>query len=83
MKLNIYTVYDEKAQAYLQPFFTQAHGLARRMFSDSINDPNHHFNRHAADYTLFHIGTYDDADAQLDAHIPTCLGNGVEYKETN
>lgn len=63
MLLKVFTIYDSKAEAYLQPFFMQSTGQALRAFEDSVNDPNHQFNKHAADFTLFELGTYDDQTA--------------------
>lgn len=80
MKLKVFTVYDSKAEAYLQPFFSVSTGAAVRMFSDAITDSNHQFHKHAADYTLFHIGEYDDTNGLLKAVTPVSLGNALEYK---
>lgn len=83
MKLNIYTVFDSAANAYLPPFTTSADGLARRAFSDSINDPNHHFHNHPMDYTLYNIGEFDDSCGLIKPADPITLGNGIEYKSEN
>lgn len=57
---KIFTVYDSKAKAYLPPFFLHATGLAIRAITDCVDDPEHQFYRHPADYTLFECGTFDD-----------------------
>lgn len=59
MLLEIYSVHDSKAEAFLPPFSTQNHAVALRMIDDALLDPNHGFSRHAADYTLFHLGAFD------------------------
>lgn len=61
MKMKVYSVHDQKAEAFLQPFFVQSRGLAVRSFSDAVNDEKHHFNKHLEDYILFELGEYDDA----------------------
>lgn len=69
---KIFTVFDSKAEAYLQPFFAQSTGVAIRIFQSAANDTDHQFNRYAADFTLFEIGTFDIKSGQiemLDAHI--------------
>jgi hypothetical protein len=58
---QMFTVYDEKSEAYLQPFFLDTTGQALRAISDCLIDDNHQFARHPADYTLFQLGTYDDS----------------------
>jgi hypothetical protein len=77
---KIFTVYDAKAEAYLPPFFAATNGLAIRMFEAACNDPDHTFFKHASDYTLFCIGTFDDAKAVIENLSPhDTLGNGVEF----
>lgn len=60
MLLKIFTVYDSKAESYLQPFYMQTTGQALRAFEDTVNDPEHQFHKHAADFTLFELGTFND-----------------------
>lgn len=81
MLLKLFTVYDSKAEAYLPPFYLSTRGQAIRAFSDSVNDPNHAFNRHPADYTLFMIGEFDDQNASFNLdHAKTSLGLALEFK---
>lgn len=63
--LTMFSVYDEKADAYITPFFLPTIGLATRTFMDCVTDPNHAFGRHAEDYTLIALGTFDPATAEL------------------
>lgn len=58
---KVFTIYDSKSDAYLQPFFLHTTGQAVRAISDCVNDPKHQFAKHPADYTLFEIGTFDDS----------------------
>jgi len=77
---HIFTVYDSKAAAYLQPFFSQTKGTAIRNFSDAVNDAQHHFSRHAEDYTLFELGHFDDQDAKFHLHeTPESIGVAIEF----
>lgn len=61
MVQKIFSVYDSKAEAYLQPFFCSTTGLAVRNFETAVNSSDHIFAAHAGDYTLFEIGTFNDA----------------------
>ena len=63
--LKIFTVFDEKAESYMQPFYMQTTGAAIRAFEDTCNDPASAFNKHPADYTLFEVGTFDDHNAEI------------------
>lgn len=76
---KIFSIYDEKSEAYLQPFFFDTNGQAIRTIVDCISDPNHNFSRHTSDYTLFLIGEFDDQTAKMES-CKTALGNLVEFK---
>jgi len=79
MKHLLFTIYDEKADVFMPPFFVPAVGLATRAFSDCINSDSHAFGKHPSDYTLFQIGEFDDAVAEITNHTKKSLGNGVEF----
>lgn len=78
---KLYTVYDEKAQAYLPPFFVPTDGLATRAFKDCVNSADHQFGKHPSDYTLFFLGEFTDHDGQFALTDRKSMGNGVEYLE--
>lgn len=78
MKLIICSIYDSKAEAFMQPLFFQAKGQAVRSFADAVNQDGN-FKNHPDDYTLFCIGSYDDATGLLEPIAPESLGNGVQY----
>ena len=77
---RVYTVYDIKIEAYLQPFFALSKGDAIRDFVQVVNDKSTKIGLHPEDFTLFEIGTYDDSTAKLVAHTtPTALGVAIEF----
>jgi len=81
MIIQIFAIYDSAAEAYNQPFFAQAKGQAIRMFTQSANDPKSNINQYPSDFTLFHIGSFDDATAKMDLHqAPIGLGTAIEFK---
>lgn len=61
MILEVYSVYDKAVEAFMQPFFVRAKGEAVRSFMSACTDGKSQFVSHPGDYTLFHIGTFDDA----------------------
>ncbi len=77
--MNIYSVYDAKADAYLLPFFFKQDAMAIRVFSDLINQDKHQFSLHPGDYTLFAIGTFDETTGKIEDILAGSLGNGVEF----
>lgn len=76
---KLFTVYDEKAEVFLPPFFVPTLGIALRAFTDAINSDSHQFGKHPSDYTLFELGSFDDHDATLQEKAKKSLGNGVEF----
>lgn len=68
----VFSVFDSKAEAYLQPFFSHNRAVALRSFMSAVSDERHDFHRYAGDYTLFEIGCWDDHRGVIDmydAHI--------------
>lgn len=60
MKHGLYSVLDIKARAYIAPFTLPNDDMAVRAFKEAANDSTHMFCKHAEDYTLYRIGTFDD-----------------------
>ncbi|QCQ84719.1 nonstructural protein [Blackfly microvirus SF02] len=78
MKLMVFTVYDSAVGAHLQPFFSRSMGEAIRSFQDACNDPQTNFNKHSMDYTLFLLGTFDDAGGVFDTSPPERVSSALE-----
>jgi hypothetical protein len=82
MKLKLFTVYDSKAEAYLQPFYAPSTGQAIRSFQETCNTPDHVFFKYPEDFTIFEMGTFDDATSIIDTYkTPTSLGKAIEFKQ--
>jgi hypothetical protein len=81
MKLNIYTIFDSKAAAFIPPFFVQNDHVAIRAFADGANSPDHQFCRFSADFSLHNIGIFDDCTGEIEMHItPKNLGFAASFK---
>jgi hypothetical protein len=79
MILRLFTVYDSAAEAYLPPFYTKSSGEALRSFSDTCADTTHAFHKHPNDYTLFHVGQFDDTTCTFEINTaPTPLAHAHE-----
>lgn len=84
MLFKIFSIYDQKAKAYLPPFIMPEQGQAERVFGDCVNSQDHQFAKHPEDYTLMEIGTFDDNKGKITAHsTPMLLGIGVQYRNDN
>ncbi len=78
--LQMYSIFDQKADAFITPFFLPNNALAERAFSQSIQDPGHQFSRAPEDYTLFNLGEFHVTTGQLvPKEVAKTLGNGVLY----
>lgn len=62
-KLQIFAIYDKKAQAYILPHFFAQKGQAIRAFEDAVNEtanPHNQISKHPSDFVLAHLGEFDD-----------------------
>lgn len=80
--MKVFSIYDSKAEAFLRPFFERTAQTAIRAFAAAVNDPETDFGRYPADYTLFEIARWDEANGQiLPMKTARSLGLGVEHLE--
>lgn len=78
--MNIYWIYDVKAEAYTGPYKFPTKAFAIRSFQETVNQAGTDFNKHPEDYTLFETGTCDERTASIVDHkakIP--LGTALDY----
>lgn len=73
--MNIFTIFDNKALAYLQPFFSRNIATAIREITAVMSNPDHNFSTHCEDYSLFHIGDYDENTGKINAIAPVHIVN--------
>lgn len=79
--LKIFTVYDSKAECYINPFFLPNRGVALRAFTEAARDTQHDFHRWAADYTLFEIGEWDPGSGTILMHeARVSLGCAIDFR---
>lgn len=83
MLVKVFTIYDSKAEAYLQPFFMKSKGEAIRAITACVEDSQHNFCKYAEDFTLFEIGTFDDSNAFITVYeSKQSLGCLLEFKKS-
>lgn len=81
MNLEIFSVYDSKAETYMAPWTATNKATAIRAFSDQCNNPDSSFSRHPHDYALMHLGSWDDQTARYETlEVPTNMGLAHEFK---
>ncbi len=80
-KLEIFTIFDQKANAYLQPFFSNNTDTARREFHKAINQEGQ-FNSYAEDYSLFYLGAFDQDEGTFDlSDVAQHIVNAITLRE--
>lgn len=77
-----FCIFDSKVGEYNRPFFARTIGDALRMFQDSVDDPKSMLHKHAADFTLFHLGEYHGDSGQFhNLESPRSCGVALEFKK--
>lgn len=80
MEIQMFSIYDEKTEAYSPPFNQTHIGQAIRAFNDTATDQQTVINRHPQDYSLYHIGTFDDATSTMVSfNEPKFLARATEF----
>lgn len=82
MNNPVFAVYDSKAKYFRNPFIMRTKGEAIRAFTDIANDEKSEINKHAEDFTLFHLGSFDEEKGIYEnLTSPNSLGIAVEFKK--
>lgn len=73
---KMYSVFDSKLATFGLPWFQMTDAAGLREFSDAVNDgsnPNNQWHRHPEDFSLFHIGDFDDQTGEVVPCVPRSL----------
>lgn len=67
---NIYSIFDRKAAAFMNPFYSTNDETAVRSLTETLttNPPTH-----ANDYELFHLGDFCDLSGTITPNKPTFI----------
>jgi len=81
---KIYSVYDSKTEAFMQPFFSLTRGQAIRSFTDAVTDSNSILSLHPSDFTLFELGEWHEVSGKIVLpSAPVSLGLAIEFVNPN
>lgn len=81
-KLEMFAIYDKAVGSYMRPFFHMTKGSCLRQLMDDLKDPNSPVAAHPEDYTVFHLGTWNDENADLEKVDPTVVARCHELMQT-
>lgn len=80
MILQIVAVYDGATQMFMRPFFVNTKAQATRTFQNEVNrkESDNPLNTNPDDFSLYHLGDFDDADGQFNVHTPEILARAKD-----
>lgn len=80
MKLKIFSVFDSKVSAFMNPIFLRTTPEAIRAFSGAVSEKDSNFCKYPEDYTLFEVGSWDDQTAVIDLlSTPHPVAKAIEF----
>ena len=73
------SIYDSKAEIWLDPWVVTSRAAAARQFHSQVNDErNTMLNQYPEDYTLFCLGEFDDRTGEIKPlGAPESIVNGL------
>lgn len=84
MRFQLCSLYDMKVRVFMRPFTVAHVSMAQEALASAVNDPEHPCSAHPEDYTLFHIGTFDDDTGRIDSFsqpVHVALASSYQKKE--
>lgn len=82
MKLNVFAIHDVKVNATLPIWTARTIGEARRNFEHACTDPKNQFYQYPEDFTLLHVGEYDDESAVLIPGSKNIVATAAEFRKS-
>lgn len=80
MNRLLFCIYDSKAEFYSDPIYFRSIGEALRSF-EAVANSEHDIAQHPADFTFFHIGSFDQDDGSMDMlEAKVNLGTALDHK---
>lgn len=77
-KLKIYSIRDNRTEAFLRPFFLQNDSVLDRAMIDAVNDPQSQLHQHPQDFAVYDLGEFDEQTGQITQCPPTHKYNLVQ-----
>lgn len=80
MKLQMFSVFDVKAQTFFKPMLFVHKGEALRAFQDVVKDPKSMLGKYPEDYKLYVVGVFDDVSGEVVGNeIPEFVNNASDF----
>lgn len=78
MMKQLYTIYDSVAQVFHKPFEGHNDADAIRAFTQSFTEGKQ---ANKEDYVLYHIGSFNDSNGEIEPVTPLKIYSGLDIKE--
>lgn len=69
MKIYFFSLFDRAVSAYAPPWISRSRAEAIRTVADDVNKADSQLNRHASDYQLFEVGSFDDQTGLVESRL--------------
>ncbi len=79
MKVELFSVHDQAADRFIDPFCAPTIEFAIRGFKEAINTPDHHFGKYPEDYVLYHVGSFDAELGVMHEVKAHKIGNALSF----
>lgn len=76
--LELFCVYDLKAEYFGSPFTARNSAVAQRLFERLCFSGESEISKAPTDYTLVHIGSFDDSNASITTIAPVTVCSGAQ-----
>jgi len=81
MRVQIIAIFDSKAKVFSNPMFFPSVPVAVRSFTDAVREPDSQYRKHPEDYSLWHLGEFDDVDGIFHSRVPEVVVQAVSLTE--
>lgn len=78
MNLEMYSVFDVKAQAFGTPFAMQNDALAVRAFAEHCQNEEEMFFKYPEDFQLYRVGNFNQRTGETEGYKPELITTAIE-----
>lgn len=78
---KMFSVRDNRVEAFLPTFAVRAQGEASRSFETAVKTADHQFAKNKADYVLYQVGEFDDIAGMFLPSEPVRIMSGLEVED--
>lgn len=79
---KIYAIYDNKAEAFMEPYFAVNAALASRRFQENVQMQDSLFGKYPNDFCLYEIGEFNEQTGHLTNYDENVnLGLAVDFTD--